>query len=1083
MQAYFLRRFILLVYVSFAMSSFCFSQTPGAAEIDHAISANNIKTADSLLTFYTNQLLQNKQVDSLVNYIFYAGRIAEKKADVETSIKITEAFINKIKSLTNNPLTLRKAYVEAGEYYGSVGKNNLAYKANLQALDYTKKASGKYASLQGKIENNLGAYAQRLGNVALSKQHNRAALQLYLADPNADYEQLHITYNNIGSIMWYDSKTDSALYFFSKSLEALNKTPRTPINQFYRPAILQNNLSALYGIQGKTTQAIAAMKATIIYIKQFLASKEPNPKKVSASTFQFEATDNLAGIYKELGDYKQARALLEYSYYQKQQTLTADDPGIFISKILLGQLYFSLREYDNAQQYLLAGSNELGKAEGDYLFWRADAASTLALIYQQRKDYKQAAYYFENADTLYQQSLQGNYDNIYLEFLRTASLFYANRNMPQPAFAKAKKSYRYIVKNHGAQTLEAFFQLLTLSQVAYQLGQFKEAKIYSTTALEIVNKIIISSSNVLDSIKAELRKPRALLYKSKAEYALIKSPNEQHLLKLLPDLNEALQILERRKTILNDVQDITLLMNDEGELLEFMKQVNLQLYLLSKRESYLDQTISIHESGIYNRIRARLDKIDTLQFYNVPAAILTKENTLKNGAAAALAGNGTYNQKINRYFAAIDQWNDFLKMLQKNYSAYYNLRFATIVKPTAEIQHAITSDQTVVRYFFSAGKLYAVVLTMQQKNLIELSSQNLIKLVDGISSTKNTSQQTGKILHQLYTQLWAPISSLVKTKKVTVIPDGILFYLNFELLTPQFITTYDQLATNSLLSKHIFSYHYSLLLLDNKQSATLNNNFIAFAPGFISKQSNNGRQPVADPFEKDVQYLALLPQPFTLQLISRIHLLLGGNLYLDNNSTKEKFIKNAGHHSIIHIGTHAESNNENPQFSKLIFAKNNQEHENNDLFVHEIYNCDLRSDLAVLTACETGKPGYQDGEGMVSLAHAFNYAGSNCILTGLWKIDEQTSSIIVEDFYKNLIAGMSKDEALQKAKMKFLQEGEGRMLAPQYWGGLVLMGNTAALPIQAKGVYNYWMLTGILLFMAACLFFAENRKRRRLVKS
>ena len=52
---------------------------------------------------------------------------------------------------------------------------------------------------------------------------------------------------------------------------------------------------------------------------------------MDAIPFQFLATDNLAGIYKELGDLKKAGELLEYSYSQKQKNLKPDNPAIFIS--------------------------------------------------------------------------------------------------------------------------------------------------------------------------------------------------------------------------------------------------------------------------------------------------------------------------------------------------------------------------------------------------------------------------------------------------------------------------------------------------------------------------------------------------------------------------------------------------------------------------------------------------------------------------------------------------------------------------------------------------------------------------------
>ena len=161
-------------------------------------------------------------------------------------------------------------------------------------------------------------------------------------------------------------------------------------------------------------------------------------------------------------------------------------------------------------------------------------------------------------------------------------------------------------------------------------------------------------------------------------------------------------------------------------------------------------------------------------------------------------------------------------------------------------------------------------------------------------------------------------------------------------------------------------------------------------------------------------------------------------------------MSNAGGHRIVHIGTHAEYNNIHPERSGLVFAKNtNKEDDNNFLSLFDIYNCNIQSNLTILTACESGKPGYQDGEGMVSLAHAFNYAGSNRILTALWEIDENSSSKISEYFIHLLKKGFATDEALQLAKIKYLQQANGRTLAPAYWAGLILMGEPATISLPS----------------------------------
>ncbi|MES2848925.1 MAG: CHAT domain-containing protein, partial [Bacteroidota bacterium] len=190
--------------------------------------------------------------------------------------------------------------------------------------------------------------------------------------------------------------------------------------------------------------------------------------------------------------------------------------------------------------------------------------------------------------------------------------------------------------------------------------------------------------------------------------------------------------------------------------------------------------------------------------------------------------------------------------------------------------------------------------------------------------------------------------------------------------------------------------------------------------------------------------------------------------------------QNAGNNRIVHIGTHAEFNNEKPELSRLIFSKNTDSvAANNSLFLYDIYNCNINTDLAILTACESGKPGYEDGEGMVSLAHAFNYAGSKSILTSLWQVDEQSASFITEKFIENLAAKMPAGEALQQAKLLYLQQADGRMKSPVYWAGIVLMGDAGTVMLAPNSSYAKWLwITGILAVLGGIVFWVKNGKRQ-----
>ena len=59
-------------------------------------------------------------------------------------------------------------------------------------------------------------------------------------------------------------------------------------------------------------------------------------------------------------------------------------------------------------------------------------------------------------------------------------------------------------------------------------------------------------------------------------------------------------------------------------------------------------------------------------------------------------------------------------------------------------------------------------------------------------------------------------------------------------------------------------------------------------------------------------------------------------------------------------------------------------------------------------------------------------------------------------------------EALQKAKLKYLQSANGRMVSPQYWAGLVIMGDTTSIHLKNK---VQWMYYVVIAAFAGILFF------------
>ena len=185
--------------------------------------------------------------------------------------------------------------------------------------------------------------------------------------------------------------------------------------------------------------------------------------------------------------------------------------------------------------------------------------------------------------------------------------------------------------------------------------------------------------------------------------------------------------------------------------------------------------------------------------------------------------------------------------LGKDYPHYYTMRYASIFRPIREVQPSLPDEVTFVRYFFVDKALMAFVMDRQQKHIIEIATTSLEKNISLLTHAATDEATSVDILYNLYHQLWSPISKYVRHKKVVIIPDGILYNLSFDVLTSKKITSFKELATQSLLSKHSLSYRYSLFLLENKTALpALNKSFVAFVPGFSDKMKSDYGGSVSD---------------------------------------------------------------------------------------------------------------------------------------------------------------------------------------------------------------------------------------------
>ncbi len=1046
--------------------------------IQTLIEQDSLSKAKILVSENISKYKKNKIYDSLYNYLQFEGSFKLNDENKQKAIKKAEELTDFI-TKNASPHFVVQAITELGWIYDNAGQHKKAYQLLESASSFAlKNKEPKNTDIAG-VQYRRGYYAAKMGDFKLSNQHYQNSLRLLKKSGKDDYVFYNQVYNALGGAMWQEGKLDSAKYYFQEAVKALENTDESDImNRYYRPALVKMNLAVLNNALGKNKEAIKISEEAIAGFQEYINRSTDEARIYKVKNNQFAAIDNMATFYNTLGEYSRSQELIEYSFEQKKKVFEKNDINIIISNIILAEAKTASRDFEGAAVNADEALNLLKTSPGADLYWEAAALSTRATIYDFLGDVENASKFYERAETTYRNSMGTDYSKDFLDNILEYSVFAAKNNNREKAISLAQETYDFTHKGDFKNTLQEFYHTINFAQVQYLLNNYNEAIKYSDEALKFNLSREGEKISATDSILSQYRKPQALLINAQSKYFLATEKNATLLKNLLNEVEEGINILDKRKKVVNNNDDNTLLLKENEDLLNFAEKLRLELYEITNDDQYLDNLIALHESSIYSRIRSRLNLRDNVAFQDVPAEILEREKELKSKMVTSL--EDSEDGGISPFFEASDNWEVFLDTLKQKYPKYYKMRYATLEESIKDLQQKIPENTTVVRYIFIEEDLYAFVVSGTIKKMIKLNFSTVKNYIPKLKNDDFSVEEMSPMLHELYNSLWFPLEEFVKTGKVVIIPDRDLFNLSFETLTPKPIKDFQELSTKSLLAKYDISYNFSLLLFkDNRKVAGYSSEFIAFAPGFNKKMKDEYAVAIKDSVQLDRTYLNLLPQPFSEDLVKQYAEVFKGDFFVNENASKEIFVNQAKEHKIIHIGTHAESNNISPELSRLIFAKQTDGEANydaNSLYSYEIYNIDLSSNLAILTACETGKPTYQAGEGMISLAHAFNYAGSESILTSLWEIDEESSAKIVKLFYDNLAKGMPKDEALSKAKLSYIATAEGRTASPQYWAGLVLIGDTSPIDFN-EGISVWWWVLGGILLLLLIYFLLIRRKK------
>ncbi len=137
-----------------------------------------------------------------------------------------------------------------------------------------------------------------------------------------------------------------------------------------------------------------------------------------------------------------------------------------------------------------------------------------------------------------------------------------------------------------------------------------------------------------------------------------------------------------------------------------------------------------------------------------------------------------------------------------------------------------------------------------------------------------------------------------------------------------------------------------------------------------------------------------------------------------SDATESAFIEQAPRADIVHLACHGEFNRQSPSRSAMLLARDN--HTDGRLEAWEIMKVALNARFVTMSACETGIGEISVGDEVVGLTRGMLYAGTPALMSSLWKVSDEATSLLMINFYEHLLTGQRPTKALQLAQLSLL---------------------------------------------------------------
>jgi CHAT domain-containing protein/Tfp pilus assembly protein PilF len=361
-----------------------------------------------------------------------------------------------------------------------------------------------------------------------------------------------------------------------------------------------------------------------------------------------------------------------------------------------------------------------------------------------------------------------------------------------------------------------------------------------------------------------------------------------------------------------------------------------------------------------------------------------------------------------------------------------------------EIRQGLPAQSQILQ--FAVLKSRILIWVVSNNGLVSAQPQSIAveelnKRVDSFRRLATSASETdldafARESMSLYDLLIKPARSLLDpTKELCIVPDKILNYLPFGALKSE------------VSGKYLIDEQQQGLVLSASSSI-----FIDCSEYAREKASakNERLLVVGDPLfdnEDFPGYKRLESAAGEARAIARYY--GSPSPLIGPAATKKRVMREMEQADVIHLATHAITDETYPMRSKLLLAKETTGTGGEDsgaLQAYEIFKLDLaRVKLVVLSACRTGVEKYFSGEGMIGLARPFIVQHIPLVVASLWPVDSPATARLMTCFQKHRkTESLPTAVALRTAQLEMLASVNSDDRLPRNWAAFVVIGGNAA---------------------------------------